>query len=203
MNNSTILKSELEKLYLSGHSMSEIALSLKCSIHKIVYWMNKYGIKKRNRSEALYRKLNPKGDPFKIKTEITPAEKLLYGLGLGIYWGEGEKISKGKVRVANTDPQLIRAFRRFLIEICSVDISRIHYYLICYKDSDLNKVRLHWSKILEIPNGKFGKIVQIIPRGKGTYRKKSQYGVCIIEVSNIKFKKWLMQKLGELRSVPT
>jgi hypothetical protein len=203
MNNSAILKSELESLYLSGNSMSEIALSLKCSIHKVVYWMNKYGIKKRNRSEALYIKLNPNGDPFKIKTVISPAEKLLFGLGLGIYWGEGERVSKGKVRVANTDSNLIKVFRRFLIEICQVEISRIHYYLICYKDSDLNKVKLYWSKTLEISDKKFGKIVQITPRGKGSYRTKSQNGVCIIEISNIKLKNWLMQQLVKLKNMPT
>lgn len=61
MNNHSILKSELENLYLSGSSMPEIAIKLQCSIHKVVYWMNKYGIKRRDRSEALYVKLNPKG----------------------------------------------------------------------------------------------------------------------------------------------
>ncbi len=64
MNNSPISKIELEKLYLSGNSMSGIAVNLQCSIHKVAYWMSKYGIKRRSRSEALYVKLNPKGDPF-------------------------------------------------------------------------------------------------------------------------------------------
>lgn len=77
MNSFPLSQKELENLYLSGSSMSEIAVNLECSIHKVVYWMNKYGIKRRSRSEALYIKLNPKGDPFKIKKILEPEESLL------------------------------------------------------------------------------------------------------------------------------
>jgi hypothetical protein len=202
MNSSPILKNELENLYLSGNSMSEIAVNLQCSIHKVVYWMSKYGIKRRSRSNALYVKLNPKGDPFKIKEIVGPEESFLQGLGLGIYWGEGERISKGKVRVANTNPNLIRVFRDFLTINCQVIPSRIHYYIICFNDSKPNEVLQYWSKVLEISEDKFGKIVQIAPQGKGTYRRKSQYGVCTIEVSNIKLKRWLMSELNKLDTLP-
>ena len=203
MKNSPIYKNELESLYLSGKSMFEIANSLKCSVNKVVYWMNKYKINRRSRSEALYVKLNPKGNPFKIKSSISSEQRFLYGLGLAIYWGEGEKVSKGKVRVANTDPYLILVFRDFLINICQVETSRINYYIISYKDSDVDKVRQYWSKILAVSGEKFGKIVQISPRGKGSYRRKSLYGVCIIEFSNIKLKEWLMQELQKLGRLPT
>lgn len=203
MRNSPIIKKELESLYLSGNSMFEIAYRLKCSVNKVVYWMNKYKINKRSRSEALYIKLNPKGNPFKIKPFISTEDKFLFGLGLAIYWGEGEKISKGKVRVANTNPSLILVFREFLIKICQVDTSRIHYYIISFKDSDINEVRQYWSKLLAVSGEKFGKIVQISPRGKGSYRRKSLNGVCIIEFSNIKLKEWLMQELQKLGKLPT
>jgi hypothetical protein len=72
---------DLEKLYKSGLSMFEIAAKLKCSTHKIVYWMNKYNLQRRSLSDALYVKLNPNGDPFKIKKIINQDEKFLYGLG--------------------------------------------------------------------------------------------------------------------------
>ncbi len=182
--------------------MSEIAVSLKCSLHKVVYWMIKYNLKRRNRSEALYLKLNPNGDPFNIKEEINSEETFLYGLGLGIYWGEGERVSKGKVRVANTDPNLLRIFRKFLIIYCQVDLSRIHYYLICFNDSNPELVKAFWAKELKISKEKFGKIVQIASQGKGSYRKKSQFGSCTIEVSNIKLKHWLMQELHKLNTLP-
>ncbi len=72
--------------------------------------MTKYGIPRRNRSEATYIKRNPKGDPFHIKTNLNNKEKILYGLGLGIYWGEGTKVNREAVRVGNSDPNLIKIF---------------------------------------------------------------------------------------------
>lgn len=121
---------------------------------------------------------------------------------MGIYWGEGDRISKGRVCVANTDPNLIRVFRDFLTMNCQVIPSRIHYYIICFKDSKPNEVLEYWSKVLEISEDKFGKIVQIAHQGKGTYRRKSQYGVCTILVSNIKLKQWLMNELNKLNVLP-
>lgn len=202
MNNLFVSESKLENMYLSGNSMFEIAAKLGCSVNKVVYWMDKYKIKRRSRSDAAYIKRNPSGDPFKIKKIISPKDNLLHGLGLGIYWGEGEKISKGKVRVANSDPRLILLFRKFLVENYRVDVSRIHYYLICFNDSDPNEVAEYWSKILKTSKDKFGKIVQVPSQGKGSYRRKSRFGVCILEVSNIKLKQVLMGELKELNTLP-
>jgi hypothetical protein len=182
--------------------MFEIAAKLGCSVHKVVYWMEKYKIKRRSRSDATYLKWNPSGDPFKIKKIISPEDNFLHGLGLGIYWGEGERVSKGKVRVANSDPGLILLFRKFLINNYQVTVSRIHYYLICFNDSNPNEVAEYWSKILRISKDKFGKIVQVAPQGKGSYRRKSRYGVCTLEVSNIKLKRWLMKELKNLNTSP-
>jgi hypothetical protein len=201
MHNLLVSKNKLENMYSSGSSMFEIAAKLGCSINKVVYWMDKYKIKRRSRSDATYLKRNPDGDPFRIKKIISPEDNFLHGLGLGIYWGEGEKISKGKVRVANSDPRLILSFRKFLIKSYQVKVSRIHYYIICFNDSDPNEVAEYWSKILKTSKDKFGKIVQVPPQGKGTYRRKSRYGVCILEISNIKLKQVLMGELKELRTI--
>ncbi len=48
---------------------------------------------------------------------------------------------------------------------------------------------------------KFGKIVQIPPQGKGTYRNKSAYGVCSLSVGNIKLKRWILQELHSIASL--
>ncbi len=203
VNELPIPKDQLQTLYAAGKSMTNIATCLNCSVHKVAYWMNKYNIKRRSFSEAVYLAENPNGDPFNIKTKLSPIEERLYGLGLGIYWGEGEKTSKGKVRVANSDPNLILIFREFLTSICRVTPSKIHYYLICFNDSNTSNVRSYWANQLKTTEDKFGKIVQIAPQGKGTYRKKSQCGVCILEVSNIKLKSWVMQELKKVNQMPT
>ena len=195
MNLSAPSKKHLEKLYNNGRSMAEIARDLNCSIHKVVYWMEKYGLKRRSHSEATYLKANPHGDPFKIKNNLNLKEMFLYGLGIGIYWGEGDKMSKNAVRVANTDPYVIKTFTRFLLNICGLEKRKLLYNLISFNDSNPEEARIFWAKELETSPEKFGKIVQIPSQGKGTYKKKSKYGVCIVIVCNMKLKAWMMKQI--------
>lgn len=175
--------------------MKEISYLLGCSPNKVVYWMRKYKIKRRSRSEAAYIKHNPKGNPFLIKSDLSSDEKLLYGLGIGIYWGEGNKKSRYASAVANTDPNILKIFTRFLLEICRLQTDKLRYSIVCFNDTDPEEARIYWAKKLEISPKKFGKIVQIPSQGKGTYKKKSQFGVCTISVSNTKLKAWMMEQI--------
>lgn len=199
MINNALDKKVLVELYSSGKSMVEISKIMNCSAHKVVYWMTKYGISRRNRSEATYIKRNPNGDPFKIKKILSPDEHYLLGLSLGIYWGEGLKLNPHNTKVANTDPNLLKIFIRFLREICQVENQKIRYSIVCFNDSNPEEAKRYWSKELKISPSKFGKIVQIPPQGKGTYKKKSKYGVCSVDVSNIKLKKWIMQQIKSIQ----
>lgn len=188
----------IEKLYKKGLSLQEISIRMKCSIHKVVYWMNKNGIKKRSRSEAMYLKLNPNGDPFTIKKFPLQINSFLFGLGIGIYWGEGTKASNNSVRVSNTDPYMIQFFITFLTTICGVKREKIKYSIVCCNDSDPIEVVLYWSNVLQVSKERFGKIVQIPSQGKGTYRRKSKFGVCTVTVCNIKLKQWIMKQIAEI-----
>lgn len=191
-------KSILEISYKSGKSMQDISRQLNCSVHKVVYWIDKYDLKRRTRSEATYVKANPGGDPFKIKIKLSPEEKILFGLGLGIYWGEGNKVTPHAVSVGNTDSGIIKVFIRFLKTVCNVKENKIKYSLVCFNNSDPQQVSNYWSRQLNIKPYQFGKIVQIPPQGKGTYRKKSKYGVCAVRVNNIKLKAWIMSEIDKL-----
>lgn len=177
--------------------MWEIGQELKFSVHKITYWMTKYKLPKRSRSQAAYVKQNPNGDPFLIKTVLNQQENKLFGLGLGIYWGEGSKSTIHSVSVANTDPNLLLAFRKFLTQICQVTPFKIKYSIVCFNDTSTQTASRYWSQHLRVSPKKFGKIVKIPQQGKGTYKKKSQYGVCSIHVSNIKLKQWIMEQIAD------
>ncbi len=195
-------KKQLELLYSSGKSMAEIAKVSNCSLHKVAYWMKQYDISIRSRSDAMYIKLNPNGDPFLIKSIFSKEEMFLFGLGIGVYWGEGEKASKSAIRVANTDVNVIIAFSNFLQIICGVKKEKIHYSLVCFNDSDPTIVKQYWSKMLAISDEKFGKIVLIPKQGKGTYKRKSQTGVCTLTVSNMKLKAWIMGEINKFKHLP-
>src|SRR5258708_1239355 len=148
-------RESLESLYSRGKSASEIANELNCSIPKVVYWMQKFAIPRRSHSEAAYLKLNPNGDPFTIRPSLRLNDDFLYGLGLGIYWGEGDKVRKGALRVANTDPQLIREYIKFLLEIRNLVPTKISYSIVCFNDSIPEEVVNYWSKQLGVSTEKF------------------------------------------------
>ncbi|MEK7113111.1 MAG: hypothetical protein AAB875_07430 [Patescibacteria group bacterium] len=175
--------------------MAEIAEIYDCSIHKVVYWMDKYRIERRTWSEATYVKRNPDGDPFKIKNPLSPSEILLFGLGMGIYWGEGDKVTRHSIRVCNTDSRILKVFIRFLLEICQLKRKKITYSIICFNDTNPDDARGFWARELKISPAKFGKITQIPPQGKGTYKRKSKFGVCTVQASNLKLKSWLMNQI--------
>lgn len=178
--------------------MQEIATASGISLHKVAYWMHKYGIRSRSRSDAIYQKNNPQGDPFYIKVPTTLAETELLGLGLGLYWGEGTKASRHSVRLGNTDPKLLKIFLRFLLEICCVRKDKIRFALQIFSDIDIEKAKQFWIDELDIAPEQFMKKAVVTPSGSlGTYRKKSQYGVLTVLFHNKHLRDQLVQLLEE------
>ena len=191
-----ILKKKLERLYLKKkRSMQEIADELSCSLHKIKYWMEKYKIKIRSRSDAIYIKRNPKGDPFKFRRPKTFKEFELFGLGLGLYWGEGTKANKDSIRLGNTDPELIKRFIDFLIVIFGIDKNDLHFGLQIFTDINSDRAMDFWIKRLRIKRSQFYKPTITKSNSLGTYRKKSEWGVLTVMYHNKKSRDVLVNLL--------
>lgn len=181
---------DLNNLYTrKKKSTSEIAKIRKCSENKINYWISKYKIKKRTISKAIYSKHNPRGDPFKIKENLTNKEIKLLGLGLGLYWGEGHKKNKTSIRLGNTDPKLIKKFLDFLIKIYGVKKNKITFNLIIFSDINPATAKRFWTKEVKIKPGQIRGKITIIKSGRiGNYREKSKYGVIILQYHNKKLR---------------
>lgn len=203
MHTAPLDKVQIAQLYKQGKSLTIIAKELNCSIHKVVYWMIKYNIIRRSTSEAVYRMYNPNGDPFKIKTKLSKKDLLLFGIGIGIYLGEGNKVTQHALRITNTDPLILKLFILFLSKICQFNKDRMSYSIICFHDTDPEKARTYWSEQLEILPMKFGKITTIPTQGKGTYKRKSEFGVCTVQANNIKLTAWLREQIQKIeRAMP-
>jgi hypothetical protein len=182
-------KVELEKLYLEDKlSMMEIATSLGCSAHKVDYWMNKHRIKRRTISEAIYQKNNPNGDPFEIKSIRTKEQAELFGLGIGLYWGEGNKANQYSVRLGNTDPELLKTFMRFMIELFSVKKEDFHFTLQIFSDINVEQALSYWIKELGVKREQFYRPTITISGSIGTYKHKSEHGVVTINYHNKKLR---------------
>lgn len=191
-----IQKEALERLYVrEGKSMQEIADILQCSLHKVAYWMDGHSISRRSRSEAMYRKHNPDGDPFKFVEPRTLKDAELFGIGIGLYWGEGNKANKNSVRLGNTDPMLIKRFMEFLIRFFDIDKSDMKFGLQIFTDIDTNKAMRFWQKELGVWRSQFMKPTITISGSIGKYRHKSKYGVVTLHYHNKKLRDLLVNLL--------
>ncbi len=189
-------KHHLETLYVKdGLSMQSIALKLDCSVNKIVYWMNEYQIERRSISDAIYKKHNPHGDPFALKSVGTLPDAKLLGLGLGLYWGEGTKADKYSVRLGNTDPALIRMFMLFLVKLFGVRREDLRFGLQTFTDIDPQEALGYWLSELDVQASQFYKITVTISGSIGTYRRKSLYGVVTVYYHNKKLRDLLIDML--------
>lgn len=188
-------KSYLQKRYSESASMNDISLELGCSVHKVNYWMDKYKIKRRSISDAVYVKHNPAGNPFKIKDVATIDEATLLGMGLGLFWGEGNKADRYAVRLGNTSPQLIKIFMKFLTELCGVDKDKLKFSLQIFSDIDPEDALQFWTNELEVRSSQFYKITVTISGSIGTYRTKTSHGVLQVYFHNKKLRDILVSML--------
>ncbi|MBI3589129.1 MAG: hypothetical protein HY093_01810 [Candidatus Liptonbacteria bacterium] len=184
-----LTKEKLEDLYLKNKlSVPVIAQKLGCSEHKINYWLGKHNILKRTISEAVYLKYNPKGDPFKFNPPITAEDHELFGMGVGLYWGEGNKANKNIVKLGNSDSELLKVFIQFLIKFFNIKKQDLRFHLHIFTDINLRKAKGFWIYELGIKENQIYKPT-ITQTGKlGTYRHKSQYGVMTVYYANTKLR---------------
>ena len=186
----------LRDLYIRQHkSMQEIASDLHFSLHKVSYWLHKYKIPIRNRSEATYLKKNPKGDPFILRLPKNLEGAKLFGLGIGLYWGEGTKSNKNSVRLGNTDPLLLQGFIEFLVKTFGIKKSNLKFGLQLFTDIDPEVALDFWIKKLNIQRGQINKPVITKSGSIGTYKKKSEYGVLTVMYHNKKLRDLLISLL--------
>ena len=179
----------LEKLYLAEkRSSAEIAKILDCSEHKVNYWLDKFKIPKRTISDAIYLKHNPNGDPFIVRTPASADEAMLWGLGLGLYWGEGNKRNKVSVRLRNTDPRMIRKFIEFLEKLFGINRQKLRFGLQIFSDMKPKEALNFWIKEVKVPISQFQKIIVTPARGIGTYKYKTRHGVLTVYYHNKKLR---------------
>lgn len=107
-------------------------------------------------------------------------------------WGEGDKRTRGQVRLANTDPELIRLFVFFLKNACQVPSERIKASVLIYPDLDPEMCRTYWLTRSSIKTQNFHKCVVILGRHK---TRKLSYGVCSIFVTSTYFKEKILEWL--------
>lgn len=180
-------------------SIQKMAIHLNISRESIDKAFSLYEIPIRSKRDQTYMQ---HGKTFNIKTNFTVEDYILYGLGIGLYWGEGNKVDPYSVRLGNTDPSLIVAFVKFLKEICGINPNDIRYGLQLFSEADEQQSLDYWMSMLNCRRESFHKTVsRIPPQGKGTYKRKNVHGVLQVYVSNKRFKQWLMSEVNKYAAI--
>ncbi len=110
----------------------------------------------------------------------------LFIAGLMLYWGEGDKgLKSSQVKLANTDPTMIRIFYSFLKDVIAIPPEKIHIWLLLYPDLLDCVQKNFWSKATSVPLSQFKNSIYIQGRHP---TKRLSYGVCNIYVSSREFK---------------
>lgn len=169
-------KVKIKKLYISGHSISEVAEIVKMSSSGVKYILEKEKVEIRKRSDAVRIKHHRRLDSYTsfLPKKIPKHLNNLYFLGLALYWGEGAK-SGNTVAITNSDPYLILTFLNFLNKICKVDYKRLHILIHHHEDQKEEKLIKYWSKLTKIDRSQFYKSALHVKISKGS-TKSLEFG---------------------------
>lgn len=189
----------LHNLYIrEKKSVAQIAKEHGCSQHKVDYWLRKHAIEKRTISDAIYQLKHPEGNPFLSKNPETVEEYFLFGLGLGLYWGEGQKRGRGGVRLSNTDVKLIKKFIQFLDQKFNVKKDQLKFGLQIFNDISPSAALSYWKKELGVKEDQFYKVIVSKVRGLGTYKYKSEYGVVCVYFNNVRLRQIICEMIENI-----
>ena len=110
----------------------------------------------------------------------------LHIAGCMLYWAEGAK-QRNVLGLANSDPNLLRFFRRFLVEALDIrpDDLRIRLNVYLGNDLALEEIEDHWLQILDLPRSclRAHCINHFPTSSSGRKRNRLPYGVCTVTVA--------------------
>lgn len=197
-----ITKHILDTLYTKKKlSMFDISKKLGCSVNKVSYWMKYHNIARRSISDSIYAMHNPAGDPFTFRPPKGKEETFLFGLGLGLYWGEGTKANKYSVRLGNTDPKMILVFISFLEKFFTIPRKDMRFGVQVFSTMNAQDVLKFWVKELGVFESQFMKVVITPKRGDGSYGRKIEYGVLTVYYHNKKMRDILVSEIEKLKEI--
>jgi hypothetical protein len=132
-------------------------------------------------------------------SDLTPRELKL--IGAMLYWGEGGKTGNWSVRLANSDPLIIKVMMRFFLEICRVPAEKFRAHIHTFEGASITKAEKYWSEVSGIPTKQFYKTYAKPNKASLQKRKTLPYGTLDVYIHDTKLfltiKGWIEQ-IGEI-----
>ena len=114
----------------------------------------------------------------------------LFLIGIALYWGEGTKSERNSNRslsIANSDPDMIAVFLKFMRDILKIKEEKITAGIHVYPSTNVVEARNYWSSIIKLDSHKFYIVNQVsrASRSKRPYNSLP-YGTAVIKVCDRK-----------------
>jgi transcriptional regulator with XRE-family HTH domain len=191
-------KKKAIKLRKAGFSYNLILQQIPVSKSTLSYWLNQIPftpnkeVLERVNSAFLQTSISRQKQSQKISENISReadiafsslSERDLLLFGLGLYLGEGAKLLQ-RVRIINSDPQVIRFAVVWLKEVYKVPISHLSLTIHLYPDCNLSKSLAYWSDISGVPLSQFRKSqIDLRTNKSGKRHRKLPHGTAHLEVN--------------------
>jgi transcriptional regulator with XRE-family HTH domain len=159
-------------LRAQGHTLAEIADTLGVAKSSVSLWVRDVDFDPRPRVRA--RRRGPNALQVRKAEEIDRlmregrerigrlSEAGFLAAGAALYAGDGAK-RDGEVRFANSNPQLVSFFCRWLRHFFEIDEHRLRVRIYLHEGLDLQAATLHWSGVTGIPPAQFNKPYRAVP----------------------------------------
>lgn len=127
-----------------------------------------------------------------IKTYPIQDVRFLKSMLAALYWSGGGKYNGSPINFANTDPKLSKLFISLLRKCYPIDENKFRVRLHLHYYHHPKQLKVFWSKLLNIPPDKFGKIY-FKKRSKTKKFRKNFNGICFIKYYDTKLRQEIME----------
>jgi len=191
-------KELIKNLYCDKkYTVEEIADYLQSSYWPVYNLMKKYNIVRRGRSEAGFNSYKNK-PCFKLNPNLSAVDEKLKISGIMLYWAEGT-LKGNTVDFANSNPEMIGVFLKFLRNVCGISEKRLRLYLYIYNYQDQERIKKYWSEVTNIPRSQFTK--PYIRKGNlNLSKRKLPFGLVHIRYNDKKLLKVISRWIEEYRN---
>jgi|SRR3989344_1574993 len=190
---------EAARLYRSGLSAQQVADHFNISLDASYYALRRLKVKRRTAKETNSIRFEAKPLSYNLKTRLTKEEKQLKISAVMLYWAEGYKVGRNTVDFANSDPDMVVIFWKFLSEICRVERKRVRLHLYAYEGQDIQNLIRFWCELLDLPKHHFIKPYIKKAATQGLRGPRMVHGLVHIRYCDTKLLRQILQWIEEYR----
>lgn len=215
-------KSTARRLRSSGKTYNEIHRRLGIPKSTLSLWFKDLRLSKLDRQRLLtqnqqrwaesivrYNKWRAKQARGRSEEAQARAAKEIGGLssrdlklvGAALYWAEGGKLDRWRLRFCNSDPDMIELVMRFFRKTCRVPEEKLGARVHLHPHVSDQRAKLFWSRISRIPLDQFRRSQRVLSRSSRGKRpaRRLPYGTLHITISDVKLRNQVMGWISGLQ----